>query len=83
MGCLSTLLTAGEIIGRVLLILFIPIFVCGGLMMFTGGTVFDPVPANPTYTVTSASGGDASCMLMMLAFWGCVILLALKRLFFR
>jgi hypothetical protein len=54
MGCLSTLLTAGEVVGRALLILFIPIFICGTIMAFTGGTLLNPAPAQPTYNVATA-----------------------------
>ena len=45
LSCLEVLLTGGEIILKLLVIIFIPAFLFGTLMMVTGGTISDPVPA--------------------------------------
>jgi len=42
LGCLEVLITAGEIILRVLVILFIPIFLCGTLRAVAEGSTGDP-----------------------------------------
>ena len=42
LGCLEVLLTAGEIILRILVIIFIPIFLCGTLRAVAEGAIGDP-----------------------------------------
>jgi hypothetical protein len=42
LGCLEVLLTAGEIILRILVIIFIPIFLCGTLRAVASGATDDP-----------------------------------------
>jgi len=42
LGCLEVLLTAGEIILRIVVIIFIPIFLCGTLRAVAEGSTDDP-----------------------------------------
>lgn len=42
LGCLEVLLTAGEIVLKILVVVFIPLFLCGTFTALTEGSIGDP-----------------------------------------
>jgi len=78
MGCLSTLITLAEIIGKFLLPILIIVFVIGTFMAFTGGALLPGYESSPEYTLSSGeAGGEFVCcfggafiFFLGVIFWG-------------
>jgi len=78
LGCLETLITGAEVLARILVILFVPLFIGGMFLAVTGGTVFEPLPGH---------GGDVSageywcCVGGFVIFFSGLLVVAIRRLF--
>lgn len=70
LGCLEIFLTIGELALKLLVVVFIPIFLFGAAMIFTGGTMSDPFPASgpeATGEYLCCTGTALVCGLVVLA----------------
>ena len=77
LGCLEVLLTGGEIVLKILVVVFIPVFLFGSLMMLTGGTIFEPIPASGP----EVSGEYVCCVGMAFVFGLLALAMGVRRAF--
>lgn len=75
-GCVEILLTGGELFLKGLVILFIPLFLFGMVMMVTGGTISEPLPAGGP----EATGEYLCCTVAALAFGAVALVAGIRRI---
>jgi len=80
LGCLETLITGAELVVRGLVILFIPMFICGIFLAFTGGTIADPLTDTRTYTEVSVTEYWC-CIGTFITFFSVLLIVAIRKVF--